>query len=106
MGEFTEGPWTFVPSEYSAGPDKWHSLVGAKSEVLGPDFELGRSGVVHDQWISASPANARLISAAPDLYEALKAINELYLVDGGGYPDQIDKVQEIARAALTKAKER
>lgn len=48
-------------------------------------------------------ANARLIAAAPDLYEALKAIVEL---DDGDKPDlwHFEKEFEQARAAIAKAK--
>jgi len=49
-------------------------------------------------------ANARLISAAPEMYEALKKAEELYQVGIIAAPNGLfDEVQELRRAALTKA---
>lgn len=46
-------------------------------------------------------ANAPLIAAAPELYEALREMFELY-TDGSGYEREL-KVAKKARAALAKA---
>jgi hypothetical protein len=47
------------------------------------------------------PVDARLISAAPDLYEALKEIVDA--ADGAGW-DQLDATFTRARAAIKKAR--
>lgn len=88
MSGFTKGPWR----------------IAGKGTIRAGDGWIGR---IH--WRNRD-ANARLIAAAPDMYEALKAAVESGLVpkssvsDGGacGHSEQV-RVADMIRAALSKA---
>ena len=105
----TPGPWRVKPL---STPDKDHDPVGVyqvepafrqlsklyweldpepDSKNYDPDFHKKVHGV--------NKANARLISAAPDLLAALQAVADYW--EGGDVPADIDAAM---RAALKKAK--
>ena len=94
---YTPKPW--VVGEPNKGP------VSGTVPVHTADYmESYRSGqLVCSVYGTAafSSANARLISAAPDLYEALRDIVDA--ADGTGW-DQLDATFTQARAALKKAR--
>lgn len=50
-----------------------------------------------------SPKQAKLMTAAPELYEALQKIIVAANGDFETFTEQIAQIQEIARAALAKA---
>jgi hypothetical protein len=81
---YTPGPWQYKLSIY-----------GMKYRYV----QIGKE----ENYTTAEliPADARLISAAPDLYEALKEIVDA--ADGDGW-DQLDATFTRARAALKKAR--
>lgn len=81
---YTPGPWRVRRSNHS---DKYRYVQIGKEE----NYTTGE--LIH--------ADARLISAAPDLYEALKEIVDA--ADGTGW-DQLDATFTRARAALKKAR--
>jgi hypothetical protein len=54
-----------------------------------------------DAWVEER-ANARLIAAAPDLYEALARIADMRDRDGNAIEMHRDELRGIARAALAK----
>ena len=81
---YTPGPWKHRPS-----------IFGGKHRYV----QIGRD----ENYTTCEllPADARLISAAPDLYEALQQIVDA--ADGTGW-DQLDATFTQARAALKKAR--
>jgi hypothetical protein len=80
----TPGPWGFTPTAtLNDAPCRW--------EIL------GAGGVIAETNDSTTDANARLISAAPDMFDALQAI-----VDA--YGDRDTLLIEQCKAALAKAK--
>jgi hypothetical protein len=90
-GQWTPGPWV---------QDKYGQLFGSDGKQVGV-WGLGIA------WVSREPvadANARLISAAPDLVEALSTVLIALEVsrNGGEFPD-FEKWEIEARAALQKA---
>ena len=92
---WTPGPWRIETTERTQGDWKWREIVAASPDdsdhvVLGEVFVDG-SGYPFD---NHAEANARLIAAAPELYEAL----ELYLNHGAMM------AREKAEAALAKAR--
>ena len=119
--QHTPGPWT-VGDQY---PAPYGSEECFQIELRGttwPDGSTPLLAVVVNENVSDSTtqANARLIAAAPDLLEALKAIlggseyresqSEIRQLDGESYEDaerraKIDSVKQ-ARAAITRAEGR
>ena len=95
MAGFTKGPWNAVPTDPSEGVDCWW-LIGADKRDIGT--------VNGGQGDETPQANARLIAAAPELFEALEAL-EYQL---GGETDAVKRrfadTRVKARAALAKAK--
>jgi hypothetical protein len=78
--KWTHGPWTAVP--FTSDPQH-SSVMTSSGEGVAEVFD--------------SPANARLIAAAPELYEALDTFMRLGTMD-----DQ--SAIDAARAALAKAR--
>jgi hypothetical protein len=88
--KWTPGPWT----AYDFGADWW---VANSTDDSGPMLRVG-------SWHEQREANAHLIAAAPDLYEALCwAIQSWDEHNKHGFNMQGDWVQD-ARAALSKAR--
>jgi hypothetical protein len=81
---YTPGPWKHRPSIY--GTKYRYVQIGKEENYTTAELIL---------------ADARLISAAPDLYEALQEIVDA--ADGTGW-DQLDATFTRARAALKKAR--
>jgi hypothetical protein len=86
---FTPGPWETRPSDISRG--NWAIFPAAKFPVLG--FACNYPG--------RTEANARLIAAAPDMFEALDAM--VSTQDSGSF-EEIGRATDAARAALAKAR--
>lgn len=109
---FTPGPWRLSPHYDGKGrksPNRYSGIfepipgqdLGSRSSVL----HAGYKGVeIDDIWLSIKDADARLISAAPDLYSALKFIMAFY-EPGQRYLDTNawKQAEASARAALLKA---
>ena len=98
--KWTKGEWRL------SGPDDFGDYA-----VQGPDDELAIAAVVNGAMRSLGghdeehKANAHLITAAPDLYEALMAAESLaHRKPGPGALDEIREVQRLRRAALAKAR--
>lgn len=91
----TPGPWKAIEG---CSPI-YNQLIGIAAN------EHSHIGVVaenHTALPSQWEANARLIAAAPDLLEALKAM----MAESGaaeGNPDSDSPAERLARAAITKA---
>ncbi len=94
MSKHTPGPWNTLPEEV----DKTYIRVrgtrlGCRykvANVMTPDYVC-----VHPREAEETRANARLIAAAPDLLEALKAVVRV--------ADRKTDEFDAARAAIKKA---
>lgn len=96
-------------SDRSKSTEKWtaYESAGFKGEwgVNSDDPALAEAGDEIIVYPSLSEQRARLIAAAPDLLEALKAFEECFVV-AGGMPFDDDTIVEMARAAIAKAEGR
>ncbi len=97
-------------------PGPW-MIDGISRDILAPDGELLATAyqmTVDVDEEMANPddtgvANARLIAAAPELLDALKAIHEgaaRTISDSGDYSYALDRILQTAEAAITKAQGR
>lgn len=103
--KFTPGPWKirngFDGESYEVYPAK---VNGESKPNIGVWAELATVNK-HPQPGSTGKANARLIAAAPDMYEALEALQKANGAnDFNGWHDSFAPAIEKARAALTKAR--
>ena len=94
MGKYTQGPWRVDESHING------SINAGKRHVAIANFYN-----CHDEEVRVTreqqEANAQLISAAPDLFEALKIILEYPYGDASPLDDPL--VMNQARAAIRKA---
>lgn len=95
MSDYTKGPWTWAVGFCELG-------AADESVVIGADDEFNVT--------VNNPADASLISAAPEMYEALKAALDVLRAedddDEGDYPDWSNlrrKKIVVIEAALRKA---
>lgn len=110
---FTPGPWSVAP----LGDRKYYgTIVHIGNEAVavwtptgeGPsvrEIENGwkpGDGMDHVEDVT-SYANARLIAAAPDLYEALEEVVAFW--DSITMEDRVNDIHDKARAALEKARQ-
>lgn len=96
MSAHTPGPW----GNYEEG-DYWGVETPSVSIVVWGNAEDGDDGGVRGKTIEEARANARLIAAAPDLLEALKAF-----VKAGDGHDDFTELWPVAAAAIAKAEGR
>ena len=89
---FTPGPWTVVVDEIAAQV-RGYPCVYSKDYTV-----VGTEGMYGD--IDVDFANAKLIAAAPDLYEALQRIQNTI---GSSANKQEMEILEYCRIALSKA---
>ena len=90
----TPGPWEWIEDKFNGG---YSGVVGKdNAEVLFPNHR--NDGDDGDAWFEDFPSEAdrNLIAAAPDMYEALRSIEN----DDGSIPNTI---WEMAQKALAKA---
>lgn len=102
MSKHTPGPWSALTPDQFGRPVQadWVVAVGDAYICVGPQWD--------EEYRDESLANARLIAAAPEMLEALKAVmdNESdwkWAQEFGGYVLD-DDVREQVRAAIAKAK--
>lgn len=98
--KFTPGPWLInasLPQEWSVDCDD--SAGSSCNSISSQSQDCPVAFVVHDDWRDDETfeANTQLISAAPDLYEALASIEN----DDGRIPPAI---WELRNKALAKAR--
>ena len=117
--KFTHGPWLIA----DMSDEEWDTFVGrqefGKSEMIWNGTKQIADVCSWDGEVSESEyeANANLIAAAPDLYEALEAIRQINWMDGlkgldgptsfaerQSAIEAVHKAKTIARAALAKAR--
>lgn len=90
MSGFTKGPWIITSV---GGVDSSGSIaIGAEGKAICDVWTF-------DVCVETKKANAHLISAAPELYEALRVVFEEENCDGFA-----DETQHIIRKALSKAR--
>lgn len=90
--KFTPGPWTV--SEYT-NYDGWSVFA----DVIGCVAERWPAYTMSEDQKTEAHANARLIAAAPELYEALKSAREF--IEDQQLPDsEWSRVLDIVVAAL------
>ena len=92
--KYTPGPWRYEPDEDIPG-HKGPPRVVITDEVIGKHKRI---------FVDVAPmdANARLISAAPDLLEALEAVMDSHKTSNMSN-GAIREAEEMARAAIAKA---
>jgi len=96
--EWTKGPWLidYSSGDYAAIIDH-RELTSDQRDIAYINGEVGDADGFADAAVAR--ANARLIAAAPDLYEAIEDIIAHYYNGGDGYV-----VMQQAKAALAKAR--
>ena len=117
MSKFTPGPWVAHPSTSYRGDIGMAWDVATHAATWDPnDFDededsLGvwqepdgytRVARTSDMGPTAK-ANAYLIAAAPEMYEALRALLDVSKTDDWNGSAKLDDALEAARAALAKA---
>jgi hypothetical protein len=96
--KFTPGPWAAI--EIEEGLFHIHSPKGERhNPVPVAVIDHHRDGHEATRTVT-TPANAHLIAAAPDMYEALKVMVERFSYIEG---TQHGHILESARAAIAKA---
>jgi len=104
--QFTPGPWVALP------PEEGSLYARIRGTRLGGKFKIANALMAADQTLEENEAiaNARLIAAAPDLYEALALMVAWYgKRDNHGddsllQPDQQENEIAQAMRALAKAR--
>lgn len=95
----TPGPWKVIQDQYGVVEFIWGD-TGCVCDLRSPR----ETTEVFDGWMGPTkPANARLIAAAPDLYEALEAAYMVLTSQKTRLEEHVDAVT-LARAALAKAR--
>ena len=104
MTEFTKGPWRVEPDVR----EERNGYSGDNiSYVSGLDIRSDTSEIIGCEGISgdghAERANANLIAAAPDLYEAIRRMQKIIL--DGDLQEMVSTLfWEISSTALAKAR--
>ncbi len=90
-------------TEHTQGPWFWEPVDRYPVTQLQPDvLDIYES---HGGGSAPSSADAALIAAAPDLFEACEAAVEEWHVDNRNFERKEPKSLELARVAIAKAKE-
>jgi len=105
----TEGPWDFWDMDeygFHVFADKWGDRTkGQDCRLSIAAIRYGRShDEAHENYFEAE-ANARLISAAPDMYQALSSIANTY-DERWSVGSQERRIGDLARSVLAKAEGR
>lgn len=89
MSKHTPAPWRVIKKEYPVGYSEYEIAWSEDGELV--------CDVVYTE------ADARLIAAAPDLLEALQAVQIDAVGIGSGENAISDKTREMVNAAIAKA---
>lgn len=98
--KFTPGPWE-VHGEVEHNISRTTSVYICRSDEPWPNGQLAMVNTADG--FGSQVANANLIAAAPELYEALEAIAAM-LGGYAGQPNLSGDIFKIADAALAKAR--
>lgn len=98
--KWTPGPWKAEFDEY--GDEIWFGGPGKGTWSVGPAY-LGGLGP-NDDGLERMKADASLISAAPELLEAVETLLDCFVNDPLGWMDSSDIAIEKAYDAIHKAK--
>lgn len=105
--KFTPGPWHFADAEYAAlgiaraEDGVYRPAASMAGAIVGPaQFDRGWHYVCAMNNHAEAAADARLIAASPELYEAL--LDMVNKFERGGYGDAPCPFVVNARAALAK----
>lgn len=106
--KFTAGPWDFVTATEHHGyyiVDEVGTTICDLYTMTHPKLTSVLSGGTSEpvSFIDAE-ANAHLISAAPDLYEALVNTLGLVAIKYGNLHEDVNQIQLMALSALRKAR--
>ena len=100
--KWTPGPWRVARNKHNRAVAPWTGAIGIEA----PEDEGGMLAIPSIvAWTTRGcpSANARLISAAPELYEALDRL--LIVAYSEAYKSDDDRIAEaMAAAALAKAR--
>jgi len=96
--EYTKGEWTIqgMPHQHNFRHGSSYVIRDYRNCALA---EVGHIDAIHDG--IESEANAHLIAAAPDMYEALHII--IQRASGTGNNMQLKRIIAIAQQAISKA---
>ena len=99
---FTPGPWKVKKSESKPAFNVVGTSVGLRYKIARCPYNIVGNSAIDEMEETEAKANAALIAAAPDMYEALKyakaALKELA---GEGY--EHSSIKPMIDAALAKA---
>jgi hypothetical protein len=98
MANFTPGPWRVCSKDGIVGVDV-RSQSGRRVAATYGICNQARTSKAREARDKQDRANAHLIAAAPEMYEALKAIEAEHIAFGSLTPDAIRR----AAAAIAKA---
>jgi len=100
MTKFTPGPWDHDSGMYGNGK-AYHSIFSPDEIIIA---EFNPLSVTNPE---QGRANAALIAAAPDMYEALEEAREWFYdhsdINDNGGPNKAMRITEQIDAALAKA---
>lgn len=100
---FTPGPWEMREADDRYESDTVPIYAGAHQvgDIYG--FQTTQRP---DMTVAEAEANARLIAAAPELYEALADLmeNPKFVTAIGGNPNMVEELMSRASTALAKAR--
>lgn len=97
--QHTPGPWSWVKRDGEFAYLRYEHPEGGGEYVLSPESEQSDYGLSSRETVDVSEANAALIAAAPEMFEALKAV----LADDEFCELLTAEREQQARAALAKA---
>lgn len=108
MGEtkFTPGPWQLVDNTHLVEGEIW---IEAEHAEIGPvSLAAVRAGCDEAAELGSNMANARLIAAAPEMFEALKSLCEELMLEDPREPEDalgasMAEKYRKALAAISKA---
>jgi hypothetical protein len=109
MSGHTPGPWVASVQRSREGSDLGWIVQHKNGRICWPSLAYSEPNAEADASDPAREANARLIAAAPDMYEALKEALQLFdlvtaLDDQGS--NALGQAEIAIRAALAKAEGR
>ena len=99
--EYTKGPWKYEPesTDYIINPKDFECFKGV---VHGGKLNMALCVMIADCLEAEVEANARLIAAAPEMYEALKEAENFFVVAKAYIPPHGNTLR-LVQQAIAKA---